>query len=211
MRTHSIGLTILIALIASKPVDGFVKAFPKSLPGAHKVQKISYTNSAHCLIHIRNFHRTPNTSRKAAQVVERVRKDINKTLIYFKQSNLFDTLYAEGRIGKNVGSRVGIKLHGAERRKEYEAAQNIWKSKSIERYLIPKLVLHNRENALLHIISDKDDKVAVTVYGGFHDWANNIRSWNRSHPEDKFSLIEITPTSYYWNVIRGLHVPKDKQ
>jgi hypothetical protein len=53
-----------------------------------------------------------------------------------------------------------------------------------------------REDVVLEISSDKDDPMAVTVYGGGHSWKDNIAEWNKKHPDKKFSLIEITPESY---------------
>lgn len=32
--------------------------------------------------------------------------------------------------------------------------------------------------------------------GGGHSWLDNIIEWNSSHPENKFSLIYITPEGF---------------
>lgn len=53
-----------------------------------------------------------------------------------------------------------------------------------------------REDILLDIISQNKDTMAVTVYGGVHNWLDNIESWNRSHNKERFSLITVTPNSY---------------
>lgn len=57
-------------------------------------------------------------------------------------------------------------------------------------------VLQPREDALLDIVSKKNDPFAVTVYGGGHDWSDNVKKWNDKNPNDKFSLVVITPKSY---------------
>lgn len=46
-------------------------------------------------------------------------------------------------------------------------------------------------------VLQKENKVlAYLVYGGGHDFKDNIERWNKEHPNSKFSLIVITPTSY---------------
>ncbi len=61
-------------------------------------------------------------------------------------------------------------------------------------------VMLGRENALLEIVSKKNDPFAVTVYGGAHNWKGSVETWNTNHPDDKFSLVTITPKSY---TVRG--------
>lgn len=57
-------------------------------------------------------------------------------------------------------------------------------------------VLQPREDTLLDIVSKKNDPFAVTIYGGGHDWSDNVKKWNDKNPNDKFSLVVITPKSY---------------
>jgi hypothetical protein len=40
---------------------------------------------------------------------------------------------------------------------------------------------------------NKSMKIHATFYLSFKD---NIAAWNRDHPDDMFSLIEITPSAY---------------
>ena len=65
---------------------------------------------------------------------------------------------------------------------------------------LPKEVLDDREDALIRIISDRqgktDEPLAVTVFGGIHDWRNNILQWNMQNLSEKMSLIVVTPASY---------------
>ncbi|MBX7144229.1 MAG: hypothetical protein K1X79_07240 [Oligoflexia bacterium] len=53
-----------------------------------------------------------------------------------------------------------------------------------------------REDMVLNCAAKGDETVAVTVYGGLHDFCSNIERWNSSHPGEKFSFIEITPRTY---------------
>ena len=56
-----------------------------------------------------------------------------------------------------------------------------------------KIIQEQRENELLKIISKSDSSYSIVVYGGNHDFRNNINEWNIKNPENKFSLIELTP------------------
>jgi hypothetical protein len=38
--------------------------------------------------------------------------------------------------------------------------------------------------------------VVYTVFGGAHSFRNNIDDWNEANPENKVSLVEITPETY---------------
>ncbi len=53
-----------------------------------------------------------------------------------------------------------------------------------------------REDFLLERVSSDQERLAVTTFGGLHDWRDNVDSWNERHPEDTFSLIEVVPMSY---------------
>ena len=54
----------------------------------------------------------------------------------------------------------------------------------------------NREDIVLDLISASHAGPGVIVYGGLHNWEDNIERWNSLHPDKRFSLIEIIPRSY---------------
>lgn len=57
-----------------------------------------------------------------------------------------------------------------------------------------------REDFLLQLVAQRDENSALTVFGGAHDWKDNIDEWNKTYPDKKFSLIVITPelfTKYF--------------
>ena len=58
------------------------------------------------------------------------------------------------------------------------------------------IVMQKRENIALEIIAKNSDALNVMIYGGAHYWGDNINSWNSQNPNQKYSLIEITPESY---------------
>lgn len=66
----------------------------------------------------------------------------------------------------------------------------------ISRRTKERIVNEEREDAALEIISQDDSVMPVIVYGGGHDWTNNIRAWNSENPDKRFSLIVVTPESY---------------
>ena len=67
-----------------------------------------------------------------------------------------------------------------------------------------------REDALLEIVAKDAPTYAVAVYGGGHDFGDNIERWNTAHPHQKFSFIEITPTAYFTHAL-GMAVDEIKR
>lgn len=72
-----------------------------------------------------------------------------------------------------------------------------------------------REDVLLELIANQNNRLVFTVYGALHAWGgekssgplyilsgrkstrDNIAEWNQKHPNKKFSLIEIIPKGYF--------------
>ncbi|MDO8555624.1 MAG: hypothetical protein Q7R96_00430 [Nanoarchaeota archaeon] len=57
-------------------------------------------------------------------------------------------------------------------------------------------VCENRENIALGFIAQYGDPFNVIGMGGDHNFTNNVDEWNEQHPDQKFSLITVTPVSY---------------
>jgi hypothetical protein len=77
-------------------------------------------------------------------------------------------------------------------------------------------VLDDREDILMEVVARQEKSLVVCVYGGAHAWGghdsfgcnyplaydwraslkDNISEWNKTHPNKKFSLIEVTPEHY---------------
>ena len=55
-------------------------------------------------------------------------------------------------------------------------------------------VMEDREDFLLRHISNLADRIHFVVCGGGHDFFGNVQKWNQKHAEDKFGLINISPT-----------------
>ncbi len=57
-------------------------------------------------------------------------------------------------------------------------------------------IFEDRENGVIKRFAADNVRTGVVVYGGSHDFSNNIATWNQAHPKEKLSLIVITPTSH---------------
>jgi len=114
----------------------------------------------------------------------------------------FIRLFAEGKLN----------IKPAEKRSVRELEEKLRKKDNLQAEVV---LMDGREDAALDIISKNKDKLAVIVYGGRHAWGglescdvgyysrlsffgrkDNIAEWNKEHPYNKFSLIEITPKTY---------------
>jgi len=49
---------------------------------------------------------------------------------------------------------------------------------------------------LLELASQSENPLQVLVYGGAHDWMDNIKAWNERYPDRKFSYLVITPNAF---------------
>lgn len=102
-----------------------------------------------------------------------------------------------------ISERTGLPVLPAELPWTYRAAKdaagNLLESPAQRKRLIER----DREDALLEIVADSAQPIAVAVFGGGHDWSDNIVAWNRAHPREKFALVEITPMAYQWCVVDG--------
>jgi hypothetical protein len=58
-------------------------------------------------------------------------------------------------------------------------------------------ICDNREDYLLDVVVASGEPSSVVVYGGGHDFDDNIKRWNELHSDKKISLIEVTPKSYF--------------
>ena len=123
----------------------------------------------------------------------------------------------EGRLGRRVEYSAahqlrqdsGLTLKAAETAAANRAASAALRDRSAKGARTrSQRVLDDREDVLLRRIVENGDEIAVTVYGGFHDWSNNIRAWNRRHPNETFCLIQITPAAYHSYEIHG-RAPRD--
>ncbi|MBN1792122.1 hypothetical protein JW826_00340 [Candidatus Woesearchaeota archaeon] len=61
---------------------------------------------------------------------------------------------------------------------------------------VEDLMMRQREDDLLQIILDNGDKTAFVIFGGAHDWQDNVDSWNHTHPDERFAYVRITPAHY---------------
>lgn len=100
-----------------------------------------------------------------------------------------------------IAVATGIQLRAADNKEIVARAQEL----AIKEHSEGKLtetelkefatVSERRESHLLKLITKQaNSRIAVTVFGGYHDFKNNVEEWNAKHPEDAFGLMTITPT-----------------
>ncbi len=58
------------------------------------------------------------------------------------------------------------------------------------------LRINPREDHLLGLVGDSNKPYSVVVFGGKHDFLDNVRKYNEAHPDDRISLIVMTPKHY---------------
>jgi len=60
-----------------------------------------------------------------------------------------------------------------------------------------RLIFDERENIALDLISRNENPMNLLVFGGQHMFINNVYYWNQKYPDKKYSLVEVTPDSYF--------------
>jgi len=53
-----------------------------------------------------------------------------------------------------------------------------------------------REDYVLQLLASDSSQISVLVFGGVHDFSDNVRDYNSLNPDGKFSLLVATPRSY---------------
>lgn len=91
-------------------------------------------------------------------------------------------LFVEGKIG----------IEAAEIEEKLNAAFEAYRNKDPTKDELDG----KREDVLLELVYQNKDPVAVTVYGGGHDFIDNVDKWNKLHPKDKFCLVIVNPNAY---------------
>ncbi len=58
-----------------------------------------------------------------------------------------------------------------------------------------------REDVAINLVAycedGNGDKIALVIYGGAHDFADNVRRYNEKHPDNQIALTVLTPQSYH--------------
>jgi hypothetical protein len=54
-----------------------------------------------------------------------------------------------------------------------------------------------RENGVIKYILSKGTRDIFLVYGGDHDFENNVREWNKNNPNQQYDLVVISPSTLH--------------
>lgn len=57
------------------------------------------------------------------------------------------------------------------------------------------IIFKEAEDYVLQLVSRSNEPYSVVIYGGGHNFLDNVNDWNVKNPKDKFSLIVVTPRS----------------
>lgn len=108
-------------------------------------------------------------------------------------------------------NKAGLKEVGEARERSLEAVKKLDDTLNEENLRIAEEALDASKRTLDKYAEPREDYALSSVaeslqrenktfgylvYGGGHDFRDNVERWNKGHPKDRFSLIVITPNSY---------------
>jgi hypothetical protein len=147
---------------------------------------------------------------------------LDRRLMFDADDNLRQVVQEKRKSLQKVEGSKGVAiLHGAVLKLGYEGKVKIMpaeKAKWRNAYDTYYGVTDLRENDFLEIAARQRGCYVFVVFGGAHAWGgtescgkgydlagrasdeDNLAKWNKEHPEQKFSLIEITPAGYIENL-----------
>lgn len=212
-------------VVKNKNADFYFDEFPVCIPGASSVEKHYVPGAKYCLVHIRQVHRARNDEAFLPKI-KSVQSDIYEILSFMIDKMGVKEVYAEGMTERTVDlyesardSRLriiqscfenGMEIpSGLEISEEYNAVKRLFNEGRINLKAAEDLAINDqsyhdydalfrgREHFALEVIAKNPvNLMPVLVYGAKHDWLDNVADWNKLHPDEKFSLIVVTPESY---------------
>ncbi len=192
-----------------------LREFPNEISGAKKIEKYENPESEYCLVHVRQVHPLFD-GKEVDDYTLKVQGDLNEILESL--SGNLKEVYCEG-IDRNLADYIskmanyksfpselkelgekyaplGIALNRKIKLLPAESYELNQKHRYLEGEESENAKMNPREDYLLELISQRENPLAVTVYGAKHNWIDNIGKWNEQNPSKSFSLIEVTPESY---------------
>ncbi len=86
-----------------------------------------------------------------------------------------------------VANQGLVEERGAEKTATFAPVWDAWDKPDWK-----KIVFDDREDAFLQIAcAEAPGSVCYVVFGCSHDWKNNVETWNKEHPREKFSLVTL--------------------
>lgn len=200
------------------------REFPSDIPGARKVEKLPNLKGAKkCLVHIRQAHKGIGISDDEKEYVINVQKDIYSILSHLNLHHGVSEVYNEGNFVRDDEFDIFLAFHPGvkqltEIRKDLEGEERFLEGAEVVLANEGKISLNpgetiqkhydamrernyenifvGRENTALGLISLSANPLDILIYGGLHYFGDNIYQWNKDNPDQRFTLIEVTPKSY---------------
>lgn len=199
-----------------------VRTYDANIPGAKTVEEYPVDGAPYKLIHVRQAHVNGVISEQYLRdlheniyktldylvdkekvkevycegVVKETEENENKgakeMADLVNNQRIRDRILGTGASARLLAMEGRIKIKAAEREETYyKAVEQAEIGKTAD---YDKIVLEDREDALLDILKSEENKnTFVVLYGGGHNWLNNVQEWNERNPDKRFSLITITP------------------
>ena len=126
---------------------------------------------------------------------------ILNTLLFLEeyQSNR-ENLFAEAKndAAINLALRRSIKMSGPEDAQLVEQTLQLAKENPLITIDDPRFeqLSDKREAHIMQTIGNSRDSVVISIFGGSHDFANDVEQWNKDNPKNKIRLIEVTTAEY---------------
>ena len=110
---------------------------------------------------------------------------------YITQEDALDPnkYFLAGGAARILGAAGRIEIRPTEDRTLNQAAFEAVKSHKLE----DDTIFNQRENHVMRLVSE--EPYSVTLFGANHNFRDNVENWNKQNPDNKFSLIVVTPNS----------------
>jgi len=127
---------------------------------------------------------TPEILKKARLSDEQARKVVDKMHAAFSDSAVFELAKDSRFIFRPSESQELL-------RRANKLIGKVGSSKTYEE--LWKETTEAREDEMIKRMRGDNNGVAIIALGGAHDLSNNIKDWNRSHPDYPYSYLKIRP------------------
>jgi len=130
-------------------------------------------------------------------------KIINSLKFLKEYQEMRESLYAVAKEDAvvNLALRKTITLVGPEDKNLVDQTLGIAQKDPLIEVDDPRLkvLAHKRELHVVSKVAESRDSIIIGVFGGSHDFSEEIASWNKNNPNKQIALVEIMPKEYEIN------------